>query len=80
VSDDDKPAGDWVRHWWPIIIAIAGAIASASVALYRINEVEAEVRGQPLKVARLEDKVGRIECEIDNVKRVLKNIPEVFCR
>lgn len=79
MSEEADDSG-WLRAWWPIIIAIAGAIASASVALYRISEVEAEVRGQPLKVARLEDKVERLGCEIDNVKRIVKGVPEVFCR
>lgn len=76
---DDKPAGDWIRNWWPIIIAIAGAIGSTSVALYRVGEVEDEVRGQPLKVARLEDKVERLGCEIRNVKKLIRNQEEDLC-
>jgi hypothetical protein len=69
-----------LKDYWAIIIAIAAAIASASVALYRIGEVESEVRGQPLRVAVLERQVDRLGCEIDNIKKLLKNLPEVFCR
>lgn len=71
-----------IREFWPLIVAAAMAIASFAVANYRVEQVEAkvtELKGEPLKLALLEQDVRRLKCEVGNVKRLLKQQPEQDC-
>jgi hypothetical protein len=71
-----------LKEFWPLIVAAAMAIASFAVANYRVSQVEATLaatKGEPLKLALLEQEVRFLRCEIRNVKRILKSQPEQDC-
>lgn len=71
-----------LKEYWTIIVGVLIAAGSLAVAQYRVGEVEAklnEIKGEPLKLAILERDVGRMKCEIGNVKRILRTQPEIDC-
>ncbi len=74
--------GTVVKNYWPVFVATVAIIGAAYVADYRLTEVEQtqrEMKGEPLKLARLEDSVKRLQCDVRNVKRILKNQDEHDC-
>lgn len=74
--------GTAVKTYWPIVVMAAAIVGAAYVADYRIRAIEekqSEVKGEPLKLALLEQSVKRLRCDVRNVKRLLKNQDEVDC-
>lgn len=68
------------------IIVIGGALVAAAtsfgVSQYRIDQLEEtmrETRGEPLKLQRLEWRFGQLQCDVRNVKRLIKQQPEQDC-
>lgn len=65
-----------------ILVAVAGFAGTLAVSQWRINDLAEEVReakGQPLRLSRVEWEVKQMRCDINNVKRILKNQPERDC-
>ena len=74
--------GTIVKSYWPVLVAVVAIIGAAYVADYRITEVESvqrEMKGEPLKLALLQSDVTRLQCEVRNVKKLLRNQPESDC-
>lgn len=74
--------GTVVKNYWPVVVAAAAIIGAAYVANYRITEVErrqTEMQGEPLKLALLQSDVLRLKCEVNNVKRLIKQQEERDC-
>lgn len=72
----------FIKDYWSIILGVLIAAGSLAVAQYRVGEIESrleELKGEPLKLVILERDVGRMKCEIGNVKRILRNQPEIDC-
>lgn len=74
--------GTAVKTYWPIVVMAAAIVGAAYVADYRITAIEkeqSEVKGEPLKLALLQSDVTRLKCEVQNVKRLLKQQEERDC-
>lgn len=73
---------DKLKEYWTVLAGVFIAVGSLAVAQYRVGEVERSVEKldkEPLKIAMLEREVGRLRCDIGNVKRLLRNQPENDC-
>lgn len=74
--------GTIVKNYWPVLVATVAIIGAAYVADYRLSAVEEKLRdmkGEPLKMATLEGDVKRLQCDVRNVKKLLRNQPESDC-
>ncbi len=72
----------FLKDYWSIIAGVLIAVGSLAVAQYRISEVEETIdrlNSEPLKIALLEREVGRLRCDIGNVKRIIRNQAEQDC-
>lgn len=71
-----------LKDWLTIGTAVVTGAVALALADYRVSQAENrldEIKGEPLKLAFVEKDVGRMKCEIENVKLLLKQLPERFC-
>lgn len=67
----------WVKDYWPVIVAAVGLVGFAYLMDYRLAAVEKTLTTYDVKDISRE--VKELKCETKNVKRVLRQQPEVDC-
>lgn len=71
-----------VKTWLPLLIAAAGIVGTFAVSQFRVSQVEEqlkELKGEPLRLSILERDVRYVRCELRNIRKLLKSLPEQDC-
>jgi len=68
---------NWVKDFWPALVAAAAIVGFAYVADYRLRSVESRL--EKTNIEQMSWQMRTLRCEVRNIKKVLEQKPEIDC-